>query len=131
MSIFELPERFQLVYGLSGLDAGIRLIPFSLAVPVGTGLASGIASKFRVPAIYLILAGSCVQIVGFALLGTLPVSLDIPSQIYGFEFIAGFGCGMNFTPLFLLIPRVVTSRDQGTLVSLSSDFSSSIILLPY
>lgn len=113
VSIFELPERFQLVYGLSGLESGIRLIPFSVAVPVGTGLASGIANKFRVPAIYIIIAGSCVQVIGFALLATLPVTLYIPSRIYGFEFIAGFGCGMNFTPLFLLIPPVVSSRDQG------------------
>lgn len=89
-------------------------------MPVGTGLASGVANRLRVPAIYIVLAGSCVQVIGFALLGTLPLSLEneIPSRIYGFEFLAGFGCGMNFTPLFLLIPSVVLPRDQGKSFSL-------------
>ncbi|KAI1409179.1 putative multidrug resistance protein fnx1 [Hypoxylon sp. FL1857] len=107
VSIFQLPERFQLVYGLSGLDAGVRLIPFSLAAPFGTGVASGIGNRLKVPAIYIVLAGACFQVIGFALLGTLPATLDIPPRIYGFEILAGFGCGMNFTPLFLAIPQVV------------------------
>ncbi|KAI0010006.1 major facilitator superfamily MFS-1 [Xylariaceae sp. FL0662B] len=113
VSMFQLPERFQLVYALSGLDAGVRLIPFSLAVPFGTGLASGIASRFKIPAIFILLAGSCVQVIGFALLGTLSVTLEIPARIYGFEIIAGFGCGMNFTPSFLVIPRAVESHDHA------------------
>ncbi|KAI1817164.1 putative multidrug resistance protein fnx1 [Poronia punctata] len=122
VSIFQIPERFQLVYGLSGLDAGVRLIPFSLAVPFGTGIASSIATKFKIPAVFIIIAGSVLQVVGFALLGTLPDTLDIPPRIYGFEILAGFGCGMNFTPLFIVITRAVEQRDQSVGLGAGNQF---------
>lgn len=108
--MFIIPQRFQLVYGTSGLDAGVRLIPFTITIPVGTIFASTIAGKLRVPPIYLILVGSCLQIIGFSLLGTLPATLEIPRQMYGFEFIAGWGCGMNFSLLFVMIPYVNEKR---------------------
>ncbi len=92
---------------------GVRLIPFSLAVPFGTGVAAGVAGKSKIPALFVIIAGACLQVVGYALLATLPVSVDIAPQMYAFETIAGLGCGMNFIMLFLMIPRVVEARDQG------------------
>lgn len=111
--MFILPQRYQLVYGTSGLDAGVRLIPFTITIPVGTIFASTISGKLKVPPLYLILAGSCLQVVGFALLGTLPSSLEIPRQMYGFEFLAGWGCGMNFTLLFVMIPFMNEKRHHG------------------
>ncbi|KAH8890386.1 putative multidrug resistance protein fnx1 [Thozetella sp. PMI_491] len=122
VSIFQLPERFQLVHGLSGLDAGVRLIPFSLAVPFGTGLAAGMAGKFKIPALFVIMLGACLQVVGYALLATLPVSLDIAPRMYGFEIIAGFGCGMNFIMFFLMIPRVTEPRDQAVGMGAGNQF---------
>lgn len=113
VSIFQLPERFQLVYALTGLDAGVSLMPFTLAMPFGTIIVSAVGGKVEAPAIFIFFAGSCLQIIGFALLGTLPVTLDIPAQIYGFELLARFGCGINFMPLFLVIPKMVELRDQG------------------
>lgn len=111
--MFIIPQRYQLVYGTSGLEAGVRLIPFTVTIPVGTIFASTIAGKLKVPPLYLILTGSCLQIIGFALLGTLPSSLEIPKQMYGFEFLAGWGCGMNFTLLFVMIPFVNENRYYG------------------
>ena len=105
-----IPQRFQLVYGTSGLDAGVRLIPFTVTMPLGIIFASAIAGKFKIPPLYLLLAGSCLQVLGFALLGTLPVTLEVPRQIYAFEIIAGWGCGMNYTLLFLMIPFVNKNR---------------------
>ncbi|KAI1355098.1 major facilitator superfamily MFS-1 [Xylaria sp. FL0043] len=122
VSIFQLPEKYQLVYQLSGLDAGVRLIPFSLSVPFGTGLASGIGNRLKIPAIFILLVGSSLQVVGFTLLATLPDRLDIPPQMYGFEIIAGFGCGMNFTPLFLVITRAVEPRDQAVGLGAGNQF---------
>lgn len=113
VAIFLLPQRFQLVNGLSGLDGGVRLIPFTFASPVGTGTAAGIATKFKVPPIFVILTGSILQVIGFALLGTLPATTDILPRTYGYEVIAGFGCGMNLVLLFVIIPQVVELRDQG------------------
>ncbi|KAI0405746.1 putative multidrug resistance protein fnx1 [Xylaria palmicola] len=122
VSVYQLPQRFQLVNRLSGLDAGVRLMPFTLASPVGTGIAAGIAGKFKVPPIWVIIAGSSLQVVGFSLLGTLPVTLDFLPRIYGYEVIAGFGCGMNLALLFVIIPGVVESRDQGVALGAGSQF---------
>ncbi|KAI1137180.1 putative multidrug resistance protein fnx1 [Hypoxylon sp. FL0543] len=106
ISMFLIPQRFQLIYNTSSLNAGVYLIPFTITIPLGTIFASAIASKLKVPPVYIILAGSCLQIVGFALLSTLPTTLEIPTRIYGYEIIAGWGCGMNFTLLFVMIPHV-------------------------
>ena len=98
---------------MSGLEAGVRLIPFTLMMPIGTVLASTIAGRLKVPPLYLILSGSCLQVIGFALMGTLPTSLDMPKRIYAFQVIAGLGCGMNFTLLFVMIPFIVEKRYHG------------------
>lgn len=113
VTVFQLPQRFQLVNGLSGLEGGVRLMPFTFASPVGTGIAAGLATKFKVPPIWIILTGSVLQVIGFALLGTLPATTDLLARTYGFEVVAGFGCGMNLALLFVIIPRVVELRDQG------------------
>lgn len=113
VSLFQLPDKFQLVYGLSGLDAGVRLIPFSLAVPFGSGVGPAVATKLKIPALFVIIAGAMLQVIGFALLGTLPDTLTIPDRMYGFEILSGFGCGLCFTPLFLVITGAVDARDRG------------------
>ncbi|OTB09508.1 hypothetical protein M426DRAFT_6778 [Hypoxylon sp. CI-4A] len=120
--MFILPQRFQLVYGMSGLDAGVRLIPFTVIIPVSSIFGSTIAGKLKVPPVYLLLAGSCFQVLGFALLGTLPSTLDIPHRIYGGEILAGWGCGINFALLFILIPWVNEKRDHATAMGAGSQF---------
>ncbi|KAI1734541.1 hypothetical protein F4680DRAFT_437849 [Xylaria scruposa] len=50
---------------------------FTLASPVGTGIAARIAGKSMIPPIWVIIAGSSLQVVGFSVLGTLPITLDI------------------------------------------------------
>lgn len=111
--MFILPQRFQLVYGTSGLGAGVRLIPFTAVIPVGSIFASILAGKIKIPPIYLLILGSILQVLGFALIGTLPSTLDIPSRIYGFQILAGWGCGINFSLLFILIPFFNEKRDHG------------------
>lgn len=111
--IFQIPQRFQLVNGLSGLDAGVRLIPFTMCMPVGTVISAILTTRLHVAPIWVIMGGACLQTLGFALLGTLPVSLDIPSRTYGFEMLSGIGCGINYTLVFLLIPYCLQVRDHG------------------
>lgn len=111
--MFILPQRFQIVYGTSGLDAGVRLIPFTVVIPIGSIFASVVAGKAKVPPVYLLILGSALQVLGFSLIGTIPSTLDIPSRIYGFQILAGWGCGINFSLLFILIPFVNEKRDNG------------------
>ncbi|KAI0856091.1 MFS multidrug transporter-like protein [Xylaria cubensis] len=122
ISVYQLPQRFQLVNGLSGLDAGVRLIPFTLASPVGTGVAASVAGRLKIAPIWIILTGAVLQVIGFSLLGTLPLTLDLLPRTYGFEIIAGFGCGMNLALLFVIIPNVVDVRDKAVALGAASQF---------
>ncbi|KAI1191926.1 putative multidrug resistance protein fnx1 [Nemania serpens] len=120
--MFILPQRFQIVYGASGLDAGVRLIPFTVAIPLGSIFASGLAGRAKVPPLYLLLLGSVLQVLGFVLIGTIPSTLDVPSRIYGFQVLAGWGCGINFSLLFILIPFVNEKRDNAVALGAGSQF---------
>lgn len=110
---FQLPQRFQLVNGLSGLDAGIRLLPFGAAVPVGTVAGANAASKLRVPAIYLVMIGAIFQIIGYSLLSTLGNSLSIEPALYGYQVLVGVGSGMSYQVLYLLVPFTSDKIDNG------------------
>lgn len=65
------------------------------------------------------LIGSIMQIIGFAFLGTLPKTLTIPTRTYGLEVLAGFGCGINFLMVLLMIPLVTAEMDNGKLFRVS------------
>ncbi|KAI0173109.1 major facilitator superfamily domain-containing protein [Hypoxylon sp. FL1284] len=111
--IFQLPQRFQLVHGFSPLDAGARIIPFGAAVPFGTIVAANILSKTRFPAVYILLAGTALQIIGFALLGVLPSTTQVPPGIYGYQVLSGVGCGANYQAMYLAIAFVADRRDSA------------------
>ena len=114
VTMFQLPQRLQFVNGVSPLEAGIRFIPFTLAAPIGSVLGPLIGKKAKLPLIYLVICASVIQVVGFALLSTLPASEAISRAQYGYEFLAGFGCGINITLLILMTPFSVQARDKGT-----------------
>ncbi|KAH9887452.1 MFS multidrug transporter-like protein [Xylariomycetidae sp. FL2044] len=112
VTVFQLPQRFQIINGLSAFDASIRIFPFGLSFPVGGVMCARIASKFRLPPIFLILFGAALQLIGFTLLYTLPGTTAILPQTYGYQFVAGFGCGASYQCLYLMIPFVAEKRDQ-------------------
>jgi hypothetical protein len=113
VTVFQLPQRFQLVHGLSDLEAGLRLVPFGSLFPLGCVFGAKVASKLRVPPIFLVFVGSMVQIVGFALLSTISATAAIPPAIYGYEILGGFGLGINYQCLYLMIPFTTEPRDHG------------------
>lgn len=125
-AIFLIPQRFILVNGLSPLDAGVRLLPFTFLCPIGSIIASVIA-KAKVPTIYLLVVGSVLQVVGFALLTTIPITTDIWSPQYGFQIIAGFGVGINISTLILMTPFCVEDRDKG----MSNSLTCFALFLPF
>ena len=110
--IFLIPQRFQVVNGTSPLGAGTRLLPFTCASPIGSMIASIVAKK-KVPPLYLVVFGSCLQVVGFSLLSTLPTTAHIAHRQYGYQVIAGFGVGINISTLILMTPFCVQKKDQG------------------
>lgn len=117
VTLYQIPQVFGLVYGLSDLDAGIRVVPFTALWSVGLIVAPTLAGRLKVPPIYIILVGCVIQVIGFSLLGTLPISTEIPPQIYAYEVIAGLGCGLVFPLLFVMTPFVNEGRDRGMVIT--------------
>lgn len=114
VTIFQLPQRFQVVDDVSSLTAGIRLIPFTVFAPVGSIVSAMLAGKAKIPPIYLVITASVLQVVGFTLLSTLTTTTKTPAAQYGYQVIAGFGVGINISTLILMTPySVPSSRDQG------------------
>jgi hypothetical protein len=88
-------------------------MPFTFAAPIGSTFSSMICNRLRVPAIFVVIFAGVSQIIGFALLASLPESSNIPARAYGFQAIAGFGCGINISTHLLIVPFVVDYRDKG------------------
>ncbi|KAF7906107.1 hypothetical protein EAF00_000386 [Botryotinia globosa] len=116
---------------LSGLDVGIRVVPFTALWAVGLLVSPTLASKLKVPPIYIVLAGSCFQTIGFPSGGTIPLTLQIPSRIYAYEVIAGSGCGLVFLSLVIMILFVAKTSDRAAGMATGSRFQimGSIIVL--
>lgn len=95
--------------------AGVRLLAFSVASPIGSIVTSIITGKAKVPPIYFVLLASVLQVIGFGLLSSLPTTSHTSPAQYGYEVIAGFGCGINISLLILMTPFSVEKRDQGKL----------------
>lgn len=112
VAVIQIPLKFQAVHGVSPLGAGVRLLPFAVMSPIGSGFAAGIAGKAKIPPIYIMLAGSVVQIVGFALLSISPTSQHINNAQYAYEAIAGSAVGVNLVCLILMTPFTVEIKDQ-------------------
>lgn len=112
--VIDIPQRLQTVHGISPLGAGVRLIPFNFMIALGCILINVFAMKTRIAPIYLVFAGSIIQLVGIALLSTLSstnIMAPAPSVIYGWEILSGFGIGMVWGMLLVIPPHVVERRD--------------------
>lgn len=114
--IVNIPQRFQRLYGFSPFEAGLRLVPFNLLVALGV-VAATIFAKTRIPPIYLLLIGSTIQLIGLSLFSTLSNDLHVPSVIYGWEVLSGFGIGIVWGILLLIPPQVVEPQDLGTFLA--------------
>ncbi|KAH8797018.1 major facilitator superfamily domain-containing protein [Hyaloscypha sp. PMI_1271] len=109
--VIQLPQRFEAVDGDSPLEAGVHLLAFSLAVPIGSLCSNLLAASTKQPAIIPISVASAVEIIGSALMTTIPNSGDIPKLFYLYEGITGFSVGFIFSLLLLVTPNSVEERD--------------------
>ena len=106
----QIPQRFQIVNGTSTLEAGVRMLPFILAIPISTAFASISTSKLRMPPIYLFALGCIFQSVGTGLMSTLPVNMG--PKDYGYEVILGLGLGLNIGSVIIVTPNLIRGKDQ-------------------
>ena len=123
--VIQLPQRFEAVDGDSPLEAGVHLLAFSLAVPIGSLCSNVLAASTKQPAIILISVASAVEIIGSALMTTIPNSGDIPKLFYLYEGITGFSVGFIFSLLLLVTPNSVEERDLGEYLPFARSFGEN------
>lgn len=113
-----IPQRFQVVNGLSAFDAGWRLLALMLCSPLASILSGLLVTKVKVPPVYIFLAAAILQILGLALMGTLSISQHtVPSAQYGYQVILGLGIGLTQTLIIVAAPLAIEEKDTGTLIS--------------
>ena len=76
--------------------AGVRLIPLLLASACGSTL-NGVLSFRQGFTFYSLLACNCLILLGSGLLSSLSYRHDIPTTIYPFQFVLGFGIGATIS----------------------------------
>jgi hypothetical protein len=109
-----IPLRYQTAAGLDPLQAGARLILFSVASPIGASLAAAACKKTRVVPLYLMLFGQLLQIIGLVLVTTLTNTNDRDwPGLYGLQVCIGFGMELVVGIATLLTPAVVERKDLG------------------
>ncbi|KAK3329249.1 MFS multidrug transporter-like protein [Apodospora peruviana] len=119
---FQLPQRYQVVNGLSSIEAGVRVLPFGGGFPIGLIGSSTAASKLKVPGIYLVMSGAVLQVIGCALLGTQPDTFGINPAVYGYQIICGVGCGITYQILYLMIPFTAEQPDKAVGMGAGNQF---------
>ncbi|KAF3013530.1 hypothetical protein E8E14_009194 [Neopestalotiopsis sp. 37M] len=112
VAVIEIPQRYQLVNSATPIQAGVRLLSYSATLPFGIILASALTGKFQLPFLYTLILAASLQIIGFALLSTLPTSVETWPGQYGYNVIAGLGIGISIGAFFAMGPVAVDKKDQ-------------------
>jgi hypothetical protein len=104
-----LPQRMQLVNGLSPVKAGVRMLPQLVFL----GVLSPIASRLVVDTMSyrpLMVFSGAIGAIGTGLLSTLTVATNFPQQ-YGFEVMTGCSIGVTIT-VSTIIVQFSTEREH-------------------
>ena len=112
--MINIPQRLQALNDLTPLEAGLRLLPYTVVSPVCSIISNFLASRARIPLIILLLAGALSHLVGIVLLSTQE-SVNFQRSTLAYEALAGAGVGITFSLVILGTPFVVTPRDIGKL----------------
>ncbi|KAE9362971.1 putative MFS multidrug transporter [Stipitochalara longipes BDJ] len=118
--VVNIPQRFQAVNGTSPSRAGISLLPLLLMTPFASGLSAYLVSnqKLRIPPLYLVLLGSCLQLIGVGLDSTISTDVEdgIQKVQYAYEVLMGLGFGLLLSSLLTFIPLVVEKKDMPIVI---------------
>ncbi|EED15702.1 efflux pump antibiotic resistance protein, putative [Talaromyces stipitatus ATCC 10500] len=129
--VFQLPIRYQNAVDLSPLQAGLRLLPFSLTGPVGSIIAASLSKYLRIPPIYLMICGSILQILGIIFASRAPTGKLDWNGLYGLEVVVGLGFGFCLGAATLLTPFVLEKRDLavGTAATVQFRFFGGAVVV--
>lgn len=116
--VLELPQRLQNLNSLSALDAGVRILPFTVTIGLGAGLGGGLTSSGRVPPFLVFATSAVLQILGLGLLYSVDPTMgpDLPARLYGYQILSGLGVGASLNTAMSVVPSLVGGRDLCELV---------------
>jgi predicted MFS family arabinose efflux permease len=101
----------QQVLGYSPLRAGLAFVPMTLAIVVGSALAS--RGVTRVGAKPLLVAGMTLQAVGLLLFTRVPADGTYLSDVLAPSALVAIGIGLAFVPVTIAAVAGVASREAG------------------
>ena len=113
-SVIVIPQRLQVVNGLTAFSAGWRLLALMLCSPLGAILSGLLVTKIKMPPLYIFLGAAILQTVGVALMSTLGTGTTVPSAQYGYQVILGLGIGLTLSVLIVAAPTAIEEKDTGT-----------------
>jgi len=109
--LISIPQRYQVVDSSSPLQAGIRLLPYTIANPIGLLVGNTIGGATKIAPIYLLFGSSLIQLLGIALLDMIPVKGGMLASMYVFEILIALGVGVTASVTMLATPHCVESKD--------------------
>ena len=111
-ALINIPQSFQTVNMTTAIGADIRMFPLLLLSPVATAFAGVLVFKLRVPPLYILFLGGSLQAIEVDLFSSLDVFTSISPAQYGYQIIMGLGFGFNLSTILMMVPLVVSERDQ-------------------
>jgi EmrB/QacA subfamily drug resistance transporter len=93
--IFELTQYLQSVLGYSALEAGLRTLPVSIGLLIGSGLSTRLVPRLGTKLV--VASGLAVLAGGLAILGTLEAHSGYSTVAIAFV-VLGFGMGLAMAP---------------------------------
>ena len=118
--LFIFPLYLQLAFGLSAMDSGIALIPYSIAVLVFSLAGAKLASKFSSKR--LIQVGFILSTAGFALMTSNIFPGAAAKEIIPGSLILGLGIGLLASQTVNLVLSTVSAKDTPEAAGLSQTF---------
>ena len=95
----------------------MALLPLLLTSPLATAISGIVTSNLGVPPVYLVLAGTVLQVIGVGLMIELPATGgEFAVEQYGYEVLMGLGFGFALATV-LTLARLVVSDDEAGLLS--------------
>ena len=107
---FYLTQFFQIVQGRGALEAGLLIVPASLAMMFGAPLSTVIATRFGPRVNVLAMTGA--MIAGTLMLTQVTIGSDVFLPVAAL-FVFGFGAGLGMPALTDTVMAAVPERDAG------------------
>lgn len=124
-TLISLPQRLQIQNGSSPVQAGVYMLPLLLLSATGSALGGILGTKKNV-SWYVLFGSSLLQIIGLALMSTLPVTGGPvqPAQ-YGCQVILGLGFGLALSSVVILVRLESDARDLSKFNGRSNEHPSA------